>query len=92
MGLAEKEFWEMSPVIYKSVCEGYLKRKTREWEHTRFIASFLYNANRGKNSAPLSPQELLPLTTDVVKSKKIVDLISYKNELIKDAKQKGFLK
>ena len=49
---------------YNRYAYGYIKRTTKEWEHTRTIISMIYNANVTKKHDQKTPDKILPLWTD----------------------------
>lgn len=64
VGLLPDQFYDMTWADYNRYAYGYIKRTTKEWEHTRNVVSMIYNANVGKRNDQKSPDKLLPLWTD----------------------------
>lgn len=57
------------------VCKGYEIRLARSRELPRYIASILINANRNpKKTAIVTPQDIIPLITDIKKEVKLMTL------------------
>jgi hypothetical protein len=62
MGLLPMEFYSMTLSEYEDAVAGYLRKQTRQWEHTRFIAMMVMNTVTTK---PIKdPREFMPLPTD----------------------------
>mgnify|MGYP007068281576 CR=1 FL=1 len=68
MGIKPSEFWFLTWGEIDVICRGYEMRLARSRELPRYIATILINANRGKNTQPISPEDVLPLITDKRKS------------------------
>lgn len=49
---------------YNRYSYGYLKKQSKEWEHTRLVVSMIYNANVGKRQDQKKPEQILKLWTD----------------------------
>ena len=49
---------------YNRLAYGYIKKETKEWEHTRAIISMIYNSNVSKRHHQKDPQKIIPLWTD----------------------------
>lgn len=54
-------FWDLTLAEFEIKAEGYFHRQERQWQHTRFIASFLYAQSSGKIA---SPEEIRPTIFD----------------------------
>lgn len=67
---------------------GYYVRQAREREPLRFIASILYNSNRGEKQPALTPEQLMPLITD---KKRAVESIEERKERIAKQKEKALM-
>lgn len=66
MDISPSEFWELSFSELNIKSEGYFLRIDREWEQTRFIASYLHSQLEGK---VITPEKLMPLVFDADNSK-----------------------
>lgn len=54
-------------------CRGYEIRLARSRELERFIAAVLINTNRGRGTAAINPEDILPLITD---KKRVIDTMT----------------
>ena len=61
MDLHPDVFWDLSMSELQVKAEGYFLRIDREWEHTRFLGSYLHSKLEGKIT---TPEKLMPLIFD----------------------------
>lgn len=54
----------MTWIEYNIYSYGFIKRQTKEWEHTRTVMSIIYNTNVTKKHDQRTPDKILPLWTD----------------------------
>lgn len=51
---------------YNRYAYGQIKKRAKDWEHTRTVVSMIYNANVGKRTDQKQPEQILPLWTDKI--------------------------
>ena len=56
---------------YNRYAYGFIKKQTKQWEHTRMIISMVYNTNVTKRHEQKKPEQILPLWTDKLGKAKI---------------------
>jgi len=64
LGLTQKEFFELCWVDYERLCYKTILDSQYQWQHTRELASWIYNMNRGANSSYKTGREIIPLPID----------------------------
>jgi hypothetical protein len=65
-GYRPEEFYRLSWGEAEIIYYGNIRKNEEKWQHTRYIAAILINANRGKNQSAKRPQDLVPLSTDII--------------------------
>jgi hypothetical protein len=70
IGLLPDEFFDMTWGNYNRYAYGFIKRQTKQWEHTRMVVSMIYNTNVSKKHDQKKPEQIQPLWTDKLGKKK----------------------
>lgn len=72
VGLMPDEFWSLTFAEFFYIVDGYYARVERNWEQTRYLATWVINMNISKGKR-VKPQDLIKLRFDKPKKAEMID-------------------
>jgi hypothetical protein len=75
--LLPDEFWGMTLEEVSIACKGYERRKAKEKEVERLVATILLNVYRGEDNPPYLPEDVFPLVIDKERVNRLITKDEY---------------